>query len=292
MEQKTRTPIAYHLAMQARFPHVPNKDRERCVRVWQEMRRRFTGVVAAVIMPDHLHLIHYSTETSMELELKWIQLRRWLNFQGMVWVKSGPPVPIPNRHHLKRQVRYVHLNPCRDRLCTDPLQWEWSTHREYLGGVIDPWVDVGRALDVMGLAKTEAGLRGFHKYVSSDPSADVSGTRFPPSEKNQSIWFLNLEAAEAALVLAFRAPKDALRKKGPLRRAAIHAIGCAFDGRKRAIAKHFGVHPAMLSRKRPESRGWQRYGVVLRRVLSDARFLWPLIGRDERAATNVALAVS
>jgi hypothetical protein len=50
-----------------------------------------------------------------------------------------------------RQVRYVHLNPCRDRFANDPLVPVWSTHRGAIGGEVDPWVSAERLSRALGL---------------------------------------------------------------------------------------------------------------------------------------------
>jgi hypothetical protein len=44
------------------------------------------------------------------------------------------------KRKLARQVRYIVLNPCRDRIVGDPLSWMWSTQRDVMGATVQPWV--------------------------------------------------------------------------------------------------------------------------------------------------------
>lgn len=68
-----------------------------------------------------------------------------------------------------RQSRYLHLNPSRAGLVKDPLEWEWSTHRDVLGATTDPWIDAPGLASA--LERPRDGFeRWFHRYVSGDPS--------------------------------------------------------------------------------------------------------------------------
>ena len=90
-----------------------------------ELRRRMgalPGIRAMVIMPDHIHAMLRALERERSLEL----LRgyaRWRNHQrgerGEVWMPAEAPQRLRGWKHLRRSVRYIHLNPCRDRLVRD-----------------------------------------------------------------------------------------------------------------------------------------------------------------------------
>src|SRR5208283_2925907 len=110
---------------------------------------------------------------------------------------------IPDFHHLKRQIRYVHLNPCRSRLVRDPMEWEWSTHRDVLGAVGEAWVDLPQLHRIWG-ARDDEFRRIFHAYVSGDPSALVEGTPLP--QKPAGSWATNLTQITDAVQRAARAP--------------------------------------------------------------------------------------
>jgi hypothetical protein len=99
------------------------------------------------------------------------------------------PIPqvdlVPDRRHLLRTVRYIHLNPCRDGLTKDPLTWPWSTHRGAVGCEINPWISADRLHRLFPEAtksrKRADFARWFHQYVSADPDCAVDGSAFPQS---------------------------------------------------------------------------------------------------------------
>ncbi len=167
-----------HLTARLAFGERPLSERQGSW-LWDALRRFAPGALASVLMPDHLHLIAPGEDPDSERR----RLARVLQgftraFGTRGW--SSPPDPrvVPDRHHLARQVRYVALNPCRAGLVRDPLIWLWTTHRDVVGAVVDPWVRGSRLADALGERR-----RGFaarhHRYVSGDPSAAVDGTEFP-----------------------------------------------------------------------------------------------------------------
>ena len=86
------------------------------------------------------------------------------------WQPLGEPRAVPDRLHLQRTVRYVHLNPCRWRIVGDPLCWPYSTHRDLLGAVVDPWTTQDRMARAIGLRGAHF-PEWYHRYVSTDPDA-------------------------------------------------------------------------------------------------------------------------
>jgi hypothetical protein len=132
-------------------------------------------------MPNHLHVI---TQGSRPGELAWqlsVELRAWTRrfFPGTrLWTPVGPPEPIPDERYLLRLIRYIHLNPCRAGLARDPLEWEWSTHRDLTGCVADPWPDPAAAARLFETSRARLAGQA-HRYVSGDPTVAVAGTPAP-----------------------------------------------------------------------------------------------------------------
>jgi len=96
------------------------------------------------------------------------------------------------------------LNPCRDGLVRDPLAWPWSTHRDAVGAVAEPWVTA--ATLARELARPRNGFEGWlHRYVSADPSVAVTGTPFPvvaPASRLTTFPLLDIARAAAAATRA------------------------------------------------------------------------------------------
>jgi len=204
----------------------PFLNRDACVELWSLLHEKFPDARAAVIMPDHAHWIQKivaEPESGSEAILKAHKFnliramkrleRRW-RFQ---LEPIRDPAPIPDRKHLLRQIRYIHLNPCRSRLAGDPLEWEWSTHWDILGLVQKPWINTQTLFRELRIAED---LPSFHRYVSSDPSVSVEGSPFPEKGiKERDAGLDDLTSAVAAYLRC--TVQDFYRTRGR-RRELIH----------------------------------------------------------------------
>lgn len=66
-------------------------------------------------------------------------------------------------------VRYIHLNPVRAGLVTDPARYAWCGHAAYLGLCHTPWLTTEFALSLLG-QELQAARRAYRQFV-------LSGTR-------------------------------------------------------------------------------------------------------------------
>jgi hypothetical protein len=194
--------------------------------MWDALRGKFAGALAAVLMPAHLHLIaEIVSAAAARLSLAHILgafCRRFSRSEEdpLRWQPIPKVVPIAGPEHLRRQVRYVHLNPCRDKLVHDPLEWAWSTHRDAVGAVADPWVTVPRLARL--LDDNERGFADrFHRYVSSDKSCEVQGTPAPQPPRSSACARFPLERIMTAAAAATRQPLEAARTSSPTRTAFV-----------------------------------------------------------------------
>ncbi len=177
--------------------------------LWAALRRFAPHALAVVLMPDHFHLIVAVGDPARARRRLSRTLQAYSRRFGGGWTTPDDVRVIPDRAQLRRQVRYVALNPCRRGLVDDPLRWLWSTHRDVVGAVCDPWVSAERLAASLG-----EWTRGFadrhHSYVSGDPSVTVRGT--PPPRL--------IEVADAAPTTILAAAEAALRHVPGGRRAA------------------------------------------------------------------------
>src|SRR5687768_15753019 len=108
-------------------------------------------------MPDHLHLLH-EADVRDRLIHALVGYVQWVNHRRGDHGALLEPVPAAGAalegDKRNRSVRYVHLNPCRARLVSDPLAWPLSTHRDAVG--LSAFPVIGRQRDPYG----------FHRYVS------------------------------------------------------------------------------------------------------------------------------
>ena len=232
---------------------------------WHEAAELWTRVLAlgpihaAVIMPDHVHIVMRSPRWPAWLGCL-SGYARWRNHrrgeQGRaVWLPAPPPEPLRSRKHLDRSVRYVHLNPCRDRLVGDPLAWAYSTHRDAVG------------LAMPGAIATHHDPPSLHAYVSSDPSVAVEGTELPYGMGG--LRDHSVQSIEAAVSNLTRTTLDGLQRRGPARTLLIQALVALTPLSDRAIARQLGLSPSAVHQTLPIP------GAALakvERVLGDRRF--------------------
>lgn len=169
---------AYHLVARANPFQTPLTKRNSNVDLWERLQKRFSNIAACVLMPNHLHILIFTHEPDKAVWNLGVDLRAWTQRfypRLQLWAPIPNAIAIPDFHHLKRQIRYVHLNPCRAGLVKDPLQWEWSTHRDVTGCVINPWPNL-KILEKVFATSSSRLSEVLHQYVSQDPTVAVNGT--------------------------------------------------------------------------------------------------------------------
>jgi putative transposase len=234
----------FHLVARTRWPHAPFQDRAHCADFWTKLRRRFPRTLGAVLMPDHLHLIVECGEPGEVLRRLRIETTAFnrARFLGKsLWDPLSAAQSIPNGQHLLRQIRYVHLNPCRAGLATDPLEWEWSTHRDAVGAVSESWIDLP-ALHRLSKTNFKTFADVFHQYVSGDPSVQIKGTTLPVRPSSQGVkGIVPLDQIGRSILEVTRAaPGEHLRRSSSRRLAVLLAEQLGMS-RKTQIAEWAGV---------------------------------------------------
>jgi hypothetical protein len=213
-----------HLTAHALGNLTPLLDGNLARLVWDRLRRAFPLAFAASLMPEHLHVL----DDAPDLEAARRRLAavlggaaRYGGQRGPQWLPVPEPTPVRGPAHLERTIRYVVLNPCRARLCQDPLEWAWSTHRDVIGAAADPWISAGRLARALGQSPRNFAAR-HHAYVSADPTVAVAGTPAPEPAAASSFATLPLSRLAAAAAAATRAPLEAVRGRTATRRLFVH----------------------------------------------------------------------
>lgn len=269
----------FHFVSRAEHPHRPFDQRIHCVKTWWRLKKQFPRAYACILMPNHVHMI-------LETDALADDWRRFRAVTGQVPVpwQAGqiPSKPIPDSKHLWRQIRYVHLNPCRARICLDPLQWEWSTYQDYMGAAWPQWPDLDRVRSALGWRNGSDWEATIHRLTSPDPTVAVAGTAPPLFERGIHIHNASFPAVCAAAARAFRQMPERFQKRCP-ERAVIVRLAEGLEGVDiYEFARHFGItiRGLLYMRQRKISPGMLR---ALSRTLSDRRLMPP------PASTNFAL---
>ncbi len=188
--------------------------------LWDRVVPAVPGLVALVLMPDHLHLLH-GADVRRPLAAALSGYARWRNHQrgerGPLFHPVPPPEELVDDDKVRRSIRYVALNPCRARLVADPLAWPFSSYRDSVG------------LAVPSVRRPDGDPHELHAYVSADPTVDVRGSALPVAPHQVP----TPEAVAHAVSALTRTPLGGLRRRGPARRLFLRAAKalCPCSGR-------------------------------------------------------------
>lgn len=202
--------------------------------LWSRMREAFPESVATLLMPNHPHLLPLVDDpeaAAQRLARLLGQFGRRFGIRGQASLVADPK-PMHDAQKLAREVRYIALNPCRAKLVRCPLAWPWSTHRDVIGAIADPWTTADALADALRFPR-DGFARRHHAYVSGDPDASVTGTPFPRTSATSDVPMIPLPRIARAVAAALREPLAALRRPG---RARAVFVALAHDQGWRAPA--------------------------------------------------------
>ncbi len=246
-----------HLTAHALGEACPLDRHARFAWLWIRLRETFPLAVAACLMPDHVHLALPGEPADAALKLSWA-LRGHARCFGLrrCWGPVAEPVVFSDPTKVRRQLRYIALNPCRPanlrgqriRLVSDPLSWWWSTHRGTMGAAVEPWVLPGRLSDFLEVDDADFASR-WHRYVSGDPSVHPGGTPAPALSPARRVPHHPLDTIRLAAMSAVRASPHALRRRSRTRALFItlaHHEGWRFNAQ---LARACGITPRSARRR-------------------------------------------
>lgn len=200
--------------------------------LWKRLRRSFPDALAAVLMPEHMHVLaRAATEADARLRMASVvsALVRSNNAGARnVFAPASARGAFAEPQKIARQVRYIVLNPCRAGYVRCPLEWVWTTHRDVVGAVIDPWVSPERIRTLPGQPP-----RQHHRYVAADPSTRVDGTPYPQHHDGHPQAY-SVQQARRASIAAARGDRADITRSGEPRRQFL-ALAKLADWRARTL---------------------------------------------------------
>jgi REP-associated tyrosine transposase len=150
-----------------------DQDRCRFVLLLQEGIERFGyRVFAYCLMDNHVHLAIQVGELPLSRAMQNLSFRftRWINWRtkrtGHLFQGRYKAILVEEGEYLLQLVAYLHLNPVRAGMVAAPLDYQWSSHRAYMGSESIPWLDSDAVLS--RLAKNRAAARkSFAAFVTA-----------------------------------------------------------------------------------------------------------------------------
>ncbi len=125
-----------------------------CLRhAWHIVReRRPFELTALCLLPNHLHCIWKLPEDDADYSMRWASIkaiftREYLRRGGAdgvrnlshrrrheaaIWQRRFWEHRIRDERDYSRHIDYIHFNPVKHGLVTDPSEWPWSTYHRFL----------------------------------------------------------------------------------------------------------------------------------------------------------------
>jgi REP element-mobilizing transposase RayT len=169
-------------------------DRDRLNDVVAEAIDRLGAKVHAYCwMSNHIHLLVEISDAPLghlilriaSQYARIVQMR--LETTGHLFERRYHAVLVDADAYLMTLVRYIHLNPVRAGLVSDPAAYPWSSHRIYLGVCRCDWVTTGFTLRILATRPDHAATRYRELMSSAEPCCWGTGELVPHRENPQVI---------------------------------------------------------------------------------------------------------
>jgi len=98
--------------------------------------------------------LHQPIKTLQQKVTRAVNLRQGVF--GPLWQGRYKAKLVKDQRYLDQLLIYIHLNPVSAGIVDDPAEYRWSGHREIIGEVKKPIVDVDEALRVFGKTRRSA----------------------------------------------------------------------------------------------------------------------------------------
>lgn len=122
----------------SRFAQLNMQDQQ-LILSHNQTKKKIVQIIAYCLMPTHFHLIlkqlaekgisRYIANVSNSYS-RYFNAKH--NRQGPLWQGKFKNVKIDNDKQLLHLTRYIHLNPTTAEIVTNPLDWQYSSFREYI----------------------------------------------------------------------------------------------------------------------------------------------------------------
>jgi REP element-mobilizing transposase RayT len=143
------------------------------VELFRDLKQRDgLQVLAWSLLSNHYHLALRTSAVPLSRTMRTLQgtfsrafNRRWKR-TGPLWQSRYQTRLVDSQRYYEQLVFYIHLNPVRAGLTDDPANYVFGGHRELLGKVHDPIIDVDDALVAFGNT-TKVARRSYLKRLTA-----------------------------------------------------------------------------------------------------------------------------
>jgi REP element-mobilizing transposase RayT len=184
----------YHVTLRGNHRQpifVLDTDRDRLDSIVADASSRDDVTVHAFCwMTNHIHLLVEVGEAPLGRFMQRVAsryarfLQRSQETTGHLFERRYHAVLVDTERYLLDLVRYIHLNPVRGGLASDPADYRWSSHRDYLGRAHRPWVRQRRVLGMLAADPASARL-AYANFVTQGLETPVAS---PLDDRSGGDW--------------------------------------------------------------------------------------------------------
>jgi putative transposase len=117
---------------------------------------------AYCLMDNHFHLLIQTPQANLSETLHWItnqyarRINKEMRLDGSLFRGRFKAITIDADNYLVQVSRYIHLNPVKAKICSNPQEYPWSSYKGYIDCDLRPsWLHVDEVMHRMGpFAKT------------------------------------------------------------------------------------------------------------------------------------------
>lgn len=125
---------------------------------------------AYVLMPNHFHLLLEVGRSPLAKAMQSLLYRYTRHYNrryrkiGHLFQGRYRAILCDRDSYLMELIRYLHLNPVRAGLSSDPSRYRWSSHRDYLRGKSETGLAVDRGLALWGARRGQS-IRAYRQFI-------------------------------------------------------------------------------------------------------------------------------
>jgi hypothetical protein len=231
-------------------------------------------------MTNHIHMLAQVSATPLGQMILRVASRYARLFQaqiettGHLFERRYHAVLIDAERYLLTVIRYIHLNPVRAGLVSNPANYPWSSHRDYLGESRTPWVTTSHALGLLSSDNRESHQAYVHWVGAYDGARWGEGDLSPNPGNPQVLGDDNFVATVSTL--------PASQRHGITLDQLLCECSRAFDLTVDAIVS------SVKSRRLSVARAWLAHEASARGIANTSAIA-RCLGRDESAIRRLML---
>jgi len=183
----------YHVMNRARRREklfLDDGDRTLFLKVLEASNKLFhVEVHAYVLMSNHYHLLLHTPKPNLARCMRHIngvftqKINKKYKTDGQIFRGRYKSILVDAEEYLLEIVRYIHRNPLKKGLVTEPGDYKWSSHRVYMGKTGKPgWMVLDDVMSRFGEHESDArgALAAFvAKEVPKDLSDKLESVKWP-----------------------------------------------------------------------------------------------------------------